>query len=391
MIKVCHISDNFYPDLGGGPSHIINIINNLEAKHTILTRRKSNSSAFEIIPGEHEVYRYPKYNFLFNDSLNKLRYVSFPFRFFDSLLFQKKIIEKANQIESDIFHVHGASIDSNICSINEYFNKRIYEKIINFTNLGKNKILTLHTCQPMYKSQKTTNGIYNSFIDQFDNIICVDLHIFEYCKKYTSHFNLFKNIYYLPNSLDCNLFVNLNHQTSNDLVVGFSGRVAGSTDFEIINKFCNDIPDGIIFQMALSKVDSKENLLSKNLLSNPKVKIYEDLSTDKMVKFYNSCDLIFNPIKHDAISLVTLEAMSCSKPVIMFDNKYRKFLEENKLGFLIEPKRKDLMLLLNHIKKEKKVLYERGKRSRNYILKNHSNTVVLKKLYNIYNSVAKIK
>ncbi len=62
------------------------------------------------------------------------------------------------------------------------------------------------------------------------------------------------------------------------------------------------------------------------------------------------------------------------------------------LGSLFrEPKRKDLMLLLNHIKKEKKVLYERGKRSRNYILKNHSNTVVLKKLYNIYNSVAKIK
>ncbi len=384
MQKLFHITDNFYPDKGGGPSHVLNIVRNLKYEHVVLTRRKNFLPATEKVQNCN-IFRFSHLHFFNSSPLSNLKWLSFPFRLLSSFHYLRSKFSFISKSDYYMLHFHGVSIDSNFYSLNNFFKKKLFEKFIRFSNLKGRKVLTLHTCQPKYNSDVVTNGIYNHFIKEFDTIICVDIHIFEYCKKFSKTFKLQKNIFYLPNSIDTDFFIPKDNYNSNEIVLGFSGRFTDTTDFNIISKLIHSIPDGFKIRLAISTLDTNLNLIKKSLAGNSKVEFFTDLSPNEMVDFYNQCDLLFNPIKHDAISLVTLEAMSCGKPVIMFSNKYRNFLEKEDLGFLIETKVSDLLNLLNDIKENREVVKNKGQNSREYILKHHSNEIILSRLEKIYN------
>ena len=47
---------------------------------------------------------------------------------------------------------------------------------------------------------------YNHYIDQFENIICLDKHIYDYCMDYISSTNTSKNVWLIPIPINTRAF-----------------------------------------------------------------------------------------------------------------------------------------------------------------------------------------
>ena len=113
-----------------------------------------------------------------------------------------------------------------------------------------------------------------------------------------------------------------------------------------------------------------------------------DISKNQMSQFYNECDIILNTIKHSATSLVTIEAMSCGKPVIMLYDKDRIFIKEYNLGFLISENMREIINLINRLDLDRDILLDYGDNARKYVEKNYSNEILMKNLESIYKAVS---
>lgn len=83
----------------------------------------------------------------------------------------------------------------------------------------------------------------------------------------------------------------------------------------------------IVEAMKKLKTDRKITLIScseKGLLKEleDKYTIIElgDIKDDKMIEAYNACDIFLMPSKSESFGLMAIEAMACSRPVVVFNN-----------------------------------------------------------------------
>ena len=98
------------------------------------------------------------------------------------------------------------------------------------------------------------------------------------------------------------------------------------------------IPENFSFYFAVA---GDVSLLKIPKDKEKQVFIFQNVPRTKMADFYKKIDILINLVKHPGITLVTQEAMSSGRPVIMYDLGFESILDQSN-GFLVK---KDLVSL----------------------------------------------
>ena len=373
-MKIIHWSESFYPKTGGIPSHILNLVNILnEFDHIIITDRfNKNIPSKELLSSNAIVHGFDRQNMIYKSKLIKLlNGIYHEIHLHNS---KKALI---NNIDYDIFHLHGFILYNYLYIVHSKLKIPLYKSLARF-DMFKNRILTVHNLL----SSKTS--LIANLISQFDHIICVDKHIYNYIINLSQlHKHNKKNIVFLPNSIDTELFIKTNIIKSK-FSIGFVGRLVPTMNIQLINDLIQNIPENINFKLAVSG-DLKPLSMPKG--DNKKITILRDLTQDKMPDFYNQLDLVVNPILHGGISRVTLEAMACGVPVMMYNPSGRSEHFNKKNCIEIKPNIKEVIQTISFYKDNKELLNKISANTRKVIINNYSNEKILPILKSIYEEI----
>jgi len=260
---------------------------------------------------------------------------------------------------------------------------KIIEKLTDFSYVEP-KILTVHglsclmTDDPLIKEQELT------FINQFENIICVDQRLYEFFKDNLEQ----KRIWLVPNSIDTKKFKFTPLSHDKNLRVGFIGRLEKSRGISLLYDFIDNLPSyaevhvlGAGNSIAIKKFQSRVDVTKIHFETNIS---YEDVHA-----FYRKFDVLLNPVIAEGISRVTLEAMSSGRPVIMLDKGNRYPVINKETGYLINDDIEELLNLLRYIHENEDELKAVAKNARVIVEKEYDNSVIIPKIGDIYGDIIK--
>jgi glycosyltransferase involved in cell wall biosynthesis len=383
-MKIILWHENYYPVKGGGPAYIKNFIKQINNfNYDIITNFIKGYPSYEQFNNNSIIHRLPLKPIIRSKRLLQRNIQCYPFHLINEFQTLKTKFNYLKKSDFDIFNIHGVSYYSFLRNLNKWTHLKIYQKLLDFSFIKQPKLLTLHNCHPMYTKDKIIVDTYNHYIDQFDNIICVDKHIYNYTKEYCiNNQQNNKRIWFIPNSIDTDLYCHKNDRAEK-FTIGFAGRIASTSDIDMLNQLIKKIPDNIRFKLAfsgdLSLINIPEN---KN-----NIRIFQNLSQNEMTDFYNSVNILFNPILHKAISRVTMEAMSCEVPVMMYNYRNRSefFNEEN--GIEIKPNVESIVSIIDYYSKNSSILKDMGRDARKTITEHYSNDVIMPQLKEIYEAL----
>jgi len=385
MNKIIHYTPTPIFENTGGPVHRLNIMFNMPMyEFETITSSGHNLKNCERLSSQIVHKRFPrKAIFPYSDFLKK-RFISYPFRFFIELQTIKSKINYLKNTDFDVFHAFGVVFYDNILNVNRLFRNNFYQRLVDFSFIKKPKIITMGNFLPGFTDDKYAIDAYNHYIDQFEIIICVDEHIYNYCLNYSSQKGYNKKIFHIPNSVDTSVFHNKGFCSSKNLKIGFVGRLAETVDLEMLNKLLKNIPEKVEFSFAVSGDLSKINIPQE--VAN-RVSIHTNIPNASMPDFFNSVDLVFNPVLHLGITRVTLEAMACCRPVIMYNQKNRYPLKNGETGFLVNPNLDEILELFKSFSNNRDKLMIIGLAARKKIEEKYSNEILLNKIQDIYNKI----
>ena len=385
MKEIIQWHENFYPTLGGGPAHLDNLISQLNATFKIkfITDYIQGTSPVDVYAENVDIYRFPPKPLIPPKWLRK-RYVSFPFGVVHELQTLRSKLKYLKKTHFDLLHVHGVALYRDILRLSTLLKKNIYQKMFNFSFIQKPKLLTLHNFFPGFTNDRTIIDIYNHYIHSFDNLICVDKQIYDYCVQYCQEGNSKKAIWFIPNSVDTKKFNYVPPRRSSKFKIGFVGRIANTVDVDMVNCLISHLPPGMEFSMA---VTGDASLLKVPPSAEDGVKIIRDVPQQEMPSFYHQIDVLFNPVLHEGMTRVTLEAMACGRPVIMYKAASNRSCINEKNSFIIEKGFSALMTLLRLIANDYRQLEEMGKNASQFINEKLSNEVIIPQIEKIYNDL----
>lgn len=206
----------------------------------------------------------------------------------------------------------------------------------------------------------------------------------------TSHF---KNIHVIPFGMDLKQFdSNITKEEArkklglpqDDIILFFRAQLAmKGTEY-------------IVEAMDMLETDKKITLLSCSevgLLDSIKDKYnvvdMGNINNDKMLLAYNACDVFLMPSRGESFGLMAIEAMACSKPIIVFDNTslpYVTFAPE--CGVLVENKNsKKLMEAIKWMVDDPAEREKRGKLGRKLAEEHYDIKVYHQKINKLYEDV----
>ncbi|MBI5001485.1 MAG: glycosyltransferase family 4 protein [Euryarchaeota archaeon] len=352
-----------------------NALPNTPKQHTIIS---PHNTIYRIGPNDRSSIPYQ------NHTISK---VSFPFRLIGDLIRYKRKISKLENIDYDLLHVHFHLLEQNLLRFDRWLKRPFFTKLINFTNIKKPKIATVHglsTLHNMPKIDMIIKWYENNVISQFDNIICVDKNIYNYILKLNQ--NAGNKVWFVPNAVDTDLFSFSQLITNDRLKIGFVGRLELSRGLPLLSQFIENLPQYV----ELTVVGAGNQIAINKFRAHNKinqVKFIQNVPNNKMPEMYKSFDILFNPVSIEGISRATLEAMSCGRPVMMIEKGDRYPVIDRKTGFLIQDDIQDLLKVLDEIHVSKDQLIEMSKTARAVIDAEYNSTVVLKKVSDIYNEL----
>jgi glycosyltransferase involved in cell wall biosynthesis len=385
MKEIIQWHENFYPTLGGGPAHLDNLISQLNTtfKFKLITDYVSGTSPVDVYAKNVGIYRFPPKPLIPPKWLRK-RYVSIPCGVIHELQTWASKLKYLKKTHFDLIHVHGVALHREILRLSRLLKKDIYQKLFNFSFIQKTKLLTLHNFFPGFTTEKTTIDIYNHYIDSFDNIICVDKQIYDYCVQHCQGGNSKKAIWFIPNSIDTKKFFYAHPQPSPKFKIGFVGRIANTVDVEMINSLLSRLPKEMEFFIA---VTGDVRLINIPQSVEDRVKIIQDVPQQEMPSFYHQLDVLFNPVLHQGMTRAALEAMACGRPVIMYRMGNKRPYIDEKNAFIIDKDVSALMTLLRLIANDCRKLEEMGKNASQFINEKLSNEVIIPQIEKIYNDL----
>ena len=129
---------------------------------------------------------------------------------------------------------------------------------------------------------------------------------------------------------------------------------------------------------------------TKNLLDEIKDKYnvidLGNIKDKEMIKAMNACDIFLMPSIGESFGLMAIEAMACSKPVIVFNNSaLPSVTHAPKCGYLVKNRDShDLMKAIKKLVESKEERKKRGDLGYQYILKEYTNDEYNKKIKEMY-------
>ena len=387
MSRIIHYINTIYPAIGGGSSHRDNLIRNLpEYEFVVVSNTHSGSLTTDQHPKNVLIKRFPRH-LLINPS-NKffnIRYISYPFRLIKDIQTIRSKLNYFKKSDFDLLHVHGVAFYQDLLRLNKITGVDIYERIVDFSEI-KPSLITLHNFFPSYTKDKITINAYNHYIDMFENIICVDEHIYTYVKQYTSSHFKNKNIWFIPNSVDINKFKFTPIKKTNKFRIGFIGRLSEERGVDLLVKLMKNLPNFVeLHIVGAGDVDKFQRL--HGIIQNDQLHFYPNMLNERIPMFLNDIDLLFNPVVVEGISLATLESMASGRPVIMLNIGNRYPVINYETGYLINESIDELLDILEYIHTnfEEHILI--GCNARQIIENEFSNEKIIPKIKEVYDNL----
>jgi len=138
---------------------------------------------------------------------------------------------------------------------------------------------------------------------------------------------------------------------------------------------------GIDFQKTEKLL--KEKNMEKRITIIPNV-----VSQNKLIEYYNKSNVIVDQFKVGSTGLIGLEAMACEKPLIQFINEdlYKKFYQEMP-PILNANTEEKICVKLSELIEDNMLCKKIGKRSKEWLMKYHSNEKTIKKFIYVYDAI----
>jgi len=383
--KIVHYNPRFYPIMGGGEVYIANIMQNItDYKYEVVSNALSDRPLIEVYHDNTLIKRFLPYDLnlkpLKDKRANRLLFL---YRLFSDISRQKRKISYIAQADIDLLHVHGIGFETNFLRVDNSIGVNFFTRSVNFRSIKKPSLLTIHNLISPFIQSNVVRKYESSIIDQFDNIICVDKKIESIVRENIEKKNQDKNIWFIPNSVDTDLFKFKELPERNKLKIGFIGRLEASRGLNFLHQLISNLPDYV----ELLVVGSANKLIvdkfkSESRISN--IKFYETIDNNKIPDILEGIDILFNPVQAEGISRISLEAMSSGRPVIMIDKGDRYPVIHGETGYLINDDLDSLITLLSYLRTNRNELRKLGEKARIIVEKEFSNKVVFPQIKKIY-------
>lgn len=393
MQKIIHYSPRFYPLLGGVETHVDTIIKNmLEYQFEVLAGGLPNQPILERYSKNAVVRRFNPINILQCPPKMKIPWkLKLLYSAWGDYIRTCKERYYLKKSSFDLLHIHEVDV-WNLLRLDLLLRTNIFtklaKKLCDNSFVDKPVLLTKHSWFTPIVAHEKFIKFENDFTKNFNNIICVDKHIFSNVNEIASDND--KNIWYIPNSVDTEKFSFTPITEKDELCVGFVGRLDPVRGIDLLYQLIKHLPSDIKLHLILSG-DMESIMAFKSKLryitKNNNICIYSNISYTHIPTLLQKIDILFNPVLIGGISRITLESMSCGRPVIMIDDGDRYPLINNKTGYLINNEISDLLNLLNNLKADKDVLKILGRNARNIIELEFSDKIIIPKIKRLYDSL----
>ena len=174
--------------------------------------------------------------------------------------------------------------------------------------------------------------------------------------------------------------------------ITFVGRLTPAKGTKILKNIIQQITDVPINIIG----DGPDLQMLRDFCKNGKhknVKIFGRLDSDKVFNIMsNSACVIAPSLSAEALSLVVIEAMACSTPVITLKiGSLPEIIEQSGGGIIVDPSElsEKFVLVIRELLKSPRRIQEIGTKGRNFVVKNFSMEKNIDNLLNIYREVLK--
>lgn len=374
-MKIAVIIDSWWPIVGGGPIHVLELCkelaNKYDCKIDIFTRAISDNG--EKFQGKSQI----------NKNINLYR-IGKPRDFFNlrgRLAFLYEIFFKIKKRDYDLVHAHAFT-----SGIPGYFLKIFKGIPIIFTVHGTG----IKSWNDMEKN--VIKSIVLNYIERlillkfkYSYVITVNREFLEIGGRYH------KKITYINNGVR----INKKNKKINRSGLLFVGRLQSQKSVDtLINAIKivkKDFPLIKLFIIGDGPLENQLKNLSKNLELDNNIKFLGKLKYEDVKKYYSSCELLILPSIWEGQALTLLEAMSFETPILATEVQGNKELIENRFnGLLVPPKNPEkiaegIIYSINNKNEIRKWAINGLK-----IVKNkYSWKEVAKKTFTVYNNVIK--
>lgn len=387
-MTIFQYNPRFYPIMGGGEVYIANIVQNIPDYYfKIITNALYGHPLIECFSKNSQILRFLPYDWnlvlFYNKKISK---ALFPYRVLSDIVREKKKYAYLKKSKFDLLHVQGMGFENNFLRVDSWLKSPLFTKLIDFTFVNSPRLLTMHNLISPFTNNPVAKKFEHHIINQFDNIIAVDKNIKSYVKKYIQDKNQDKNIWFIPNSVDTNKFTFTAPIEDKKLKLGFIGRLEASRGLVLLYDLIKNLPEyvemhivGAGFSTYIDRFKSKVEI--------SKIHFYINVKNEDIPKFLSNMDVIFNPVLAEGISRITLESMSCGRPVIMLDKGDRYPVIHGRTGYLIKHDINELLELLQYLHDNRDELKKIGKNARKVVENEFSNEVIIPKIKKIYKNL----
>ena len=249
MKKIAIYIPRWYPSIGGMEIHVSNLIKHAtKYKFTVLTNALPGYPEIEDVSDRFTIKRIGPNDRNFVPIGTKfIHRTTFPYR---HIADKKRLANVQNYIEKndfDLFHAHYPYIPHTYAKISSIMNKPVSKNNLIFSS-DKPSLLTVHGLL----SKLSNNPVYDVYekhiVKKNKNIIAVDRIIVDYIEKNSSN----KQLWYIPNSVNTELFSLSPIKESKQLKIGFIGRLESSRGTKLLEQLINKIPDDVEMKLVLS-------------------------------------------------------------------------------------------------------------------------------------------
>lgn len=201
-----------------------------------------------------------------------------------------------------------------------------------------------------------------------------------------------KNVIMINNCIDTSIFKPIKDDNikkrydipeNKKIVLGVSSNWTKEKGIEYFINLANEINENDEFVVVIVGLTKKQiKSMPKNIIGIQKIEKIEEL-----VKIYSVADVFFNPSIQETFSMVTLEAMACGVPCVVFNSTATPELIDNKVGIIIDSfqKKEYIYTKIKEVLGNGKNFYFENciQKSQEYKLENYD------KYINLYNSKEK--
>jgi glycosyltransferase involved in cell wall biosynthesis len=370
--------------MGGVQTHIATIAKNIcefdfrivtdAVPHYPLEESYSNCRVIRILPRDYSAQGFS------NTALNK---VVFPYSMVADLIRFRNKRKLFLRGDYDIVHFHGGGmIGTNVSYFMTNFVKRpLFSDMNRFDYIYKPKLLTVHGLYQRLSDSRTIREYEDEFIRQFDNIICVDKNIHTFLQNQYGNDN--RSIHFIPNPVDTRLFYNSDISDGDRITIGFVGRLGADRGIHLLAMLANHLPPYVDLKIigAGSKV-AYDRFIS--MIRHRPVSLAMNIDNNAIPDFLRDVDLVLNPVMPEGISRITLEAMSCGRPVIMLNHGDRYPVINDVTGYIINNDPKELLSLIESIHRNKDELRKLGRKARKLVEQEYSIDAIMPQILGVY-------